>query len=747
MKLLLFFIFFSGSLSGQNISIVSKEDSLGIPFVNLKIEYQNQLIQRISDQNGVIVLGFNIDDTIKYFLTFKSIDYQNYKLIMKGFEFKQLKKVSLFSTEKEIDQVVITAQYSSIKVENAIMKIKVIDRKTMDLMGATNLKDVLVNQMNIRVEQDNILGSGMSCQGVGGENVKILLDGVPIIGRLNGNIDLSQINISTIERIEILEGPLSVQYGTNALAGTINLISKKSINKLFEIINENYYQSNGTYNLFLGTNFSNKKSQFQLSGFRNYFDGWNFKEEFVLIPKKTMADSLRFKQWKPREQYSIDFGYKYSTNRYQVTYKTTFFTEKILNRGLPIGPYAETSFDDRYYTKRWDNSISFNAKINSNWKVVALAAYNSYSRVKSKSFIDLTNLNEVITSNDGDQDTSTFKAALTRVSFIRFKDSTKINYELGIDFNHEFAVGKRIENQLQSMGDYAAFSTIEYKPFSNLETKVGLRYAYNTVYTSPIIPSIQIKWNLATNNTLRISYSRGFRAPSIKELYFYFVDLNHNIVGNQNLKAEFSTNFMLSYSLIKTFKKLNYKLDVSSFYNGITNLITLAQLNFPQYTYVNIGEYSTVGLQVSNQFSWKNFNSQFGASYIGRENINASSSLVPFFSYSPEIQTNLTYNQKKIKLSYSLFYKFNGPLPNFQLVNSEVVQFNTQGYHILDLSIDKRFPKDLFSVTFGIKNCLNVTNINANLSNAAHSSGSGQLSVATGRNLFLKIKINLKKSK
>ena len=68
----------------------------------------------------------------------------------------------------------------------------------------------------------------MSVQGLSGENVKILIDGVPVVGRLNGNVDLSQINLTNIERVEIVEGPLSVNYGTNALAGTINLITKKN---------------------------------------------------------------------------------------------------------------------------------------------------------------------------------------------------------------------------------------------------------------------------------------------------------------------------------------------------------------------------------------------------------------------------------------------------------------------------------------------------------------------------------------
>ncbi|MEL7342252.1 MAG: TonB-dependent receptor plug domain-containing protein, partial [Bacteroidota bacterium] len=126
----------------------------------------------------------------------------------------------------ELEDVVITAQYQPQSLENAVQPIRVIGREKMDQMAAVSLGDVLSNELNIRLSQDIILGQSLSLQGLSGENVKIMIDGVPIIGRQGGSIDLTQINLLDIERIEVVEGPLSVNYGTNALAGTINLITK-----------------------------------------------------------------------------------------------------------------------------------------------------------------------------------------------------------------------------------------------------------------------------------------------------------------------------------------------------------------------------------------------------------------------------------------------------------------------------------------------------------------------------------------
>ncbi|HRH39503.1 MAG TPA: TonB-dependent receptor plug domain-containing protein, partial [Flavobacteriales bacterium] len=130
-------------------------------------------------------------------------------------------------TTKTLGEFVVTGQYRPGSPEAAVHKLRVIDAQQIKRMAANNLGDALRNQLNIRLAQDNVLGSSLNMQGLGGENVKILIDGVPVTGRLNGNVDLSQMDLTGIERIELVEGPLSVNYGTNALAGTINLITRK----------------------------------------------------------------------------------------------------------------------------------------------------------------------------------------------------------------------------------------------------------------------------------------------------------------------------------------------------------------------------------------------------------------------------------------------------------------------------------------------------------------------------------------
>ncbi len=727
----------------QELTVLSAKDKLAVSFAVVSIKSNDELYQYECDVNGRFAISNKLADTVKYTLTVKSVSFISFNKTLMGNQFKSLSIVYLNPDSIQLKEVVVTGQYVPTSAEKSIQKIQIIDKEKIQQMGAVNLKDVLSNQLNVRLQQDNILGAGMSLQGISGENVKILMDGVPLIGRMNGNIDLSQINMNNVERIEYIEGPLSVQYGTNALAGTINIITKSSSEKKIKVGLTGYYESIGTYNLNTDMNFLLKKHSIQISVGRNYFDGWNSDDSPFYLSKTKIADSSRYKQWKPKEQYFSSVGYGYSFKKINFGFKSSFFDEKIINRGYPRAPYAETSFDDYYYTKRIDNNIYLNGKLCKKWSVNSLLAYNYYRRIKKTVYKDLTTLDETLSHNSADQDTSKFTLLMSRASFVRQSDSLKINYELGYDVNYESAFGKRINNQTQYMGDYALFTTMEYKPIHQLVIKPGLRYAYNTLYKSPIIPSLSLKYDIRNNHTIRASYAKGFRAPSLKELYFLFVDINHNIVGNVSLKSEQSDNYALSYSYKTTREKAQFKLGVNTFYNEIYNLITLAQTSSAEYSYVNIGKYKTVGAQISSNVKFKSLNFQTGFNYTGRYNELAGNSDVPNFSFSTEVSGNASYAFIKSKATISLFYKYNGKLPGYMLVNDNIIQTSLAYYHTMDATISKKILK-YFDLTIGCKNLFNVKNLSSTaITGGVHSSSSNSVPLSTGRNYFIKLTINL----
>lgn len=654
--------------------------------------------------------------------------------------------LSLNPIISEQSEVVVTAQYAQQRANESVHRIKVIDRAKIESMGAVNLKDVLTNELGVRLSQDNILGSDMSLQGISGENVKILIDGVPVVGRLNGNIDISQINLQEIDHIEIVEGPLSVNYGTNALAGVVNLISKKpAFSKITGTLGS-YYESSGHYNLTTDLNYGSKFHSVGISFGRNFFDGWHDHHSTFQNPLP-IADSNRFMTWKPKEQIFGGLFYQWNHNGWFFRYKLNGFTETVLNRGYPRPPYQESAFDDEYHTQRIDNALTLKKNFSGKGIINVLASYNKYDRVKNTYFVDLTNLNRQLTSNPSDQDTSFFDQWVFRGNYASSRDSAKLNYQVGFDILIESAEGRRILDTRKEQGDYALFATAEYRPIKSLVIRPGIRYAYNTTYETPVLPSLNLKWEFAKEWNLRASYARGFRAPGIKELYFEFVDINHNIIGNTELEAEQSDNYSASLVRPIQFKKITLENELSGFYNVISNRISLANITSTEFSYVNIGSFQSTGARYNFKLKNKQLTASAGIGWIGQASDVVSQQFANSFLFYPEVQSSVIYSIKKWRTSIAVFYKYNGKLPRFFLdENQEVQEGVTQDYHLLDLTLTQRLFDERVMLTIGSKNLLNITAIQSTVNGAVHSEAASSISVGTGRTYFASVQINLKKS-
>lgn len=650
------------------------------------------------------------------------------------------------AADRVLPHVVVTGQYRPVKPEDAVQRIRVIDAKKIAAMGAQNLRDVLLNEMNVSVSQDDALGSRVSIQGMSGQNVKILVDGVPIIGRQDGNIDISQINTYNVERIELVEGPMSVNFGTDALAGAINIITKSAISKKIEGAVNTYTESIGKYNANANLGYNAGKHTFMLGGSRNFFSGWDPKQESRYLDFGARpADAGRAQQWDAKEEYNANFQYSYKLNRTTLRLKSDYFHDIITNRGKPNGFYGYDAFDDVYRTTRFNNSVFANGKIFRNKTYSFLAAYNQYKREKNTYTVDLTSLDKALAAAS-DQDTSKYTSFNSRGTFSNSNPAARMNYEIGYDITIDNGTGKRILNKEQQIGDYAVYGSTEVRLVKELIARVGLRYAYNTAFATPLIPSLNLKYTLAKALVLRGSYARGFRAPSIKELYFEFKDVNHNIFGNTDLKPENSNNYNVAANYSFRTNAVQHSVEASAFYNSINDMITLAGPDSMfRYNYINIEQYKTRGVQLSWSGQYKGLNVTLNGSYIGRYNKlpETENSAAPEFFYTPELRVNVSYNWTKYNTVFSLFSKYTGQMPGVGLdVQGNAILLPIKAYGLADISVTKNFPKIRLSALAGCKNLMDVRNVNyagnaSGGSGGVHSASSASISVGTGRSYFL----------
>lgn len=652
---------------------------------------------------------------------------------------KGLETVVLTSAPSQLGEVTVTGNHLPGYQKNAVIPVQVLKRVDIEKRGAVNLQDLLVQELNMRVSFDPALGSSLTIQGTGGEHIKILVDGVPVIGRQNGNIDLTQLNLGNIERVEVVKGPMSVLYGTDALGGVINLITKEPSGNKWTLAANTYFESAGQYNVEGTAGVGFKATTFTLNGGRNFFDGWDPDNE-----------TGRSQLWNPREQYFANLKVTQLLNKTKLTLQSSYFKEELINKSeATVTPYAAYATDQYYFTKRWNTQLMAEQKLSKLSLLNFTAAFSNYEYIKNTYRKDMVDLTEQLTAEKLDDDTTVFKALFFRTNHILSAKNSKWSLLSGIDVNYEEGKGKKIDNNAHDMSDVAIYASFDYKVLEKLTIRPSFRAIYNSQFDAPVIPSLSIMYGAGSNFTIRSSYSLGYRAPSLKEQYLDFVDNGiHNVQGNPDLVPEESKQIMASVEYRKAVSTFVVTAEPCFFYNHITDKISLVQfdVNSTKYTYVNLDEFSSRGVEFKSRFAHKRFSVQGGVSYTGTYGTFEGDIKQPEIAWYPELNASADVKISKCKTTLSLFWKYFGERPVFLMQSDgSIGRFTNEAFTIMDASVLQPLLKDRISMTMGVRNLLDVTNVRAVSSGAAHTgSGGGQSPIGMGTTYFVKFNFIIK---
>lgn len=661
----------------------------------------------------------------------------------------------------ELKEVVVTAQYGPQSLRNSVYNIRTISAERIKLRAATNVQQVLNTEFGFRFSNDLTLGTtDVEMMGVTGRSIKILLDGVPLIDRSDARESLNQIDINTIERIEIVEGPMSVIYGTDALAGVINIITKNAGNSLFTLSARSQEETAGDEYEALrgkGSHIQNINASWQKNGWsvlagatHTEFGGWNLAPALATTTEVQAVTN----RWRPKEQYMGNAKVGYRNNNFNIWYRFDGLEEKIESKG-GMNPSNYKAKFQTYTTNRFTQQLQSEWKASPKLAVTAIAGYTDLQRGTRSVIHDFTDNSEVLTTDAGEQDVAKFKSIIFRTT-AQYVVSKMVSVQPGFEFNRDEATGARIKGT-PNINDYAFFLSAEIKPISSINIRPGLRFTANSVYDAPaVLPSLNTKFGLTKNLDLRLAYARGFRAPALRELYFDFFDASHSIRGNENLAAEESNSFnaSLAWSAIQR-DELQFKTTFAGFYTKFKNFIGFGQdpNDASIMTLTNFERFKTTGFSVDNTVTFKNLQANIAFSYIGRYNrINGDQTLdIPTFSWTPEITTNLSYAFPKINGSVSLFYKYTGVRPGYELLESgttSTLRLTEIGaFNWADLMLNKNVYKNI-TINAGVKNLFNVTQLtnSATASGGAHSTGGSSVPYSYGRSYVLGLTYNWNKN-
>lgn len=659
-------------------------------------------------------------------------------------------------SSKILEEVVFTGQYKPQSLKQSVYKVRVINNERIRMRGATDVLGVLNNEVGIRFSTDNILGeTDINIMGMSGQNVKVLLDGVPMVDRGSTKQSLSQVDINTIERIEIVEGPMSVVYGTDALAGVINIITKKTkagVNNLSVTarIQEDgtgeYYtplSSDGTHYQNIGINWQKGKWNASGSFTRNNFGGW------------TGNAGYRAQEAKPKEQNLFGGTLGFRHKNINTWYRLDYLDEDIYIAGT-LNTNNYRAKDQHYLTERFTHQLQNEWQVKHNFRLSTALSYQDYKRTTETNTFDFTTNTKIKSTDPGEQDVSTFKTFFARTTG-QWVISEKVSLQPGLELKSDRTTGERISGS-PSITDFSVFASAEIRPVKGLNIRPGARFSENSVYDAPpVIPSLNVKIELDKKSDLRLSYAKGFRAPILRELYFYFFDANHSIEGNTALKAESSNSYnaSLSRQFIET-ESIKFGSTLSGFYNRFKNRIGLASSANNVFTYINIEKFRTTGGTLENNFSWKNFSATVGFSYIARYNLYSEDNTfqhedLPKFVWSPELSSNIIFKFPKLNAEAGLFYKFTGKLPSYTVTvnpagQADVYLMNIESYHWADITLSKNLFR-YFTIQGGVKNLFDVVRLDNTAESGSMHSGGGPILTGYGRSYFVGLNFQWNKNK
>jgi outer membrane receptor for ferrienterochelin and colicins len=504
----------------------------------------------------------------------------------------------------QLKEVIITGTRTERSVATLPLPTQIISGESIKKSGLSRLNEVIQEQTGLITVPDFGGGEGIQMQGLDAAYVMILIDGQPLFGRSAGTLDLTRISVNNIERIEIVKGASSSLYGSEALAGVVNILTKKlkASEKLKGIINYKLATFN-THDVATTLEYGKEKIGVEL--FANYFktEGYNLSE----------SDFLQTVE--PYHNYTIQPKVKINfSKKIDVLLNSRMYYQN-QDYNAEIGP---EKYIGESKINEWNNSILMNHTVSDKFKLV----YDLYAtNFKAHEFLN--------DDNNQTFDESKFNQWFYRPEIRSHYKIGKNTLSAGIGVNHETLDRTYFEKKATLNSEYI-FGQLEWFIKEKWNILAGFRYDNHHQYQSQFSPKIGVNYKWNDNISLKTSVGYGYKAPDLRQLYFDFTNsavgytvLGYNVAEEklEMLQSQgqilFTNGFNFSNPLKPEssvninfggyFKKNKLSFDYNFFYNIIKNLIdtrAVAQKTNGQnvFSYFNIDKIFTYGLELNTAF-------------------------------------------------------------------------------------------------------------------------------------------------
>ena len=470
---------------------------------------------------------------------------------------------SMTSRTYNLNPVVVTGSGHHQRLKSTATPVRVLSSQEISEQGITTFDGALTRMMPQASMAPNSMGTFLRLNGLGNKYILILINGQKLSGDISNNVDLNRINMARVKRIEVLDGAASSLYGSDAIAGVINIITDQPTQHMVSVTSDTRVSGHGVlteavsldiYKNGFGsyTSFSHDQADSYQNNNQEYVKGSDTETQQTIAPLFTGYRSNIIGQkftYSPNQHLALNAGLDYS---YKIIDRPN--TQKDIVGG--------TDYEMRYKGFRWNvgGIYKFTAKnsLQADF-VVDRFRYGKEYDVETKT----NQVGDYVQSKKQRMMEGQLKAILGLT-----KNSTTI---FGANWRQEnlAASSGNIDQHVYSL---AAYAQHEMKFLKDFTATLGLRLTHHETFNQHLTPKATLMY-APGNFRFRATYSAGFRAPGLDELYYHYFSVNRGKAqisfGNKDLKPEKSNYF----SLNAEYRTQQIAVSITGYMNCINDMV------------------------------------------------------------------------------------------------------------------------------------------------------------------------------
>ena len=672
----IFFLFSYTFSINYNVKGYIKNKFTNMPIKDVNV-YLKELKQgTVTDENGYFDFWI---DTIsdKVYIEFSHVSFETVRWTGNP---SDMINIEMNETFLKLNEIVITGTRTDFTSTDTPVFTEIINSSDIRSSNAFTVGELIEDRAGV-CKMYNFDGSfDYNLLGLDSKYILILKDGQPVTGKFADKIDLDQIVLANVDKIEIIKGPGSALYGTEAMGGVINIISKKVNsayntevrlkNENFDGVARNWLDNPNAQNLSYNISIPVKTYRIDFtSAYQLLNDGENFT-----IAGKDNASKI-----------NLDFGLSWSSNDKKHFVKTGY---NYFTRVDTSDTYTSTGFLVKSNSTdiiRKEITASHDYNFRENMTITQRLNINNYERTYRQTGIDDSFLRFANT-----------KENLSDYELKVSLESEKISLISGFELSEPSFKNDRAQGETYNRKTRSVFIQNNYKYSDSQKIITGIRYDR---YGSELVysPRVAYLFEYSENTRFRFSTGTGFRIPSFLELHidFYNVDNGYVVKGNRFLKPEKSVGSTVNVEYITEKVRMNALAYQNRFRDKIFSTYKDTSSAIVFYEYKNIAKSKFQGLELFLDYLASSFTSF-------KLNVNLRSAVDgegdPIDNVIPySVGTRFTRNLPGISLK---FY-FNSTLNYIDSDNR---------FFIHNFKMRKNLLKSL-SINGGIENLGNVTDI------------------------------------